>query len=109
MHLFLLDKKFDIELVNEELLLKIEPGLSSYSSNPEKVILNYKSYSLNANFKIKAVDSIEPLLKRALEIIPSTYHSITRISLKATAGLRLISDEIANKILNNVNLNNLKT
>lgn len=53
----------------------------------------------------KAVDSIEPLLIRALEIIPTAYHKITRISLKATAGLRLISDEIANQILNNVNLN----
>ncbi|CAF0738016.1 unnamed protein product [Brachionus calyciflorus] len=79
------DKKFDIELINEELLVKVKPGLSAFGPNPEK-----------------AVDSIEPLLKRALEVIPATYHRLTRLSLKATAGLRLISDDLANKILKNI-------
>ncbi|RMZ93452.1 ectonucleoside triphosphate diphosphohydrolase 5 isoform X1 [Brachionus plicatilis] len=78
-------KKFDIQLVNEELLLKVKPGLSAYSQNP----------------KI-AADSIEPLLIRALEVIPSSYHSYTRLSLKATAGLRLVSDKIADKILDHI-------
>lgn len=30
-------KKFDIQLINEELLLKVKPGLSAYSKNPKNV------------------------------------------------------------------------
>lgn len=77
--------KFDIKLVNEDLLLKVKPGLSSYAKEPEK-----------------AVDSIKPLLDKALDIIPKHHQKLTRISLKATAGLRLISEKIANQILNNI-------
>ena len=38
-----------------------------------------------------------------MTVIPQSYHSKTRLSLKATAGLRMISDQIAEEILNNVN------
>lgn len=53
-------------------------------------------------YELKAADSVRPLLDRALETIPKEYHKLTRISLKATAGLRLISDRLAEIILNNV-------
>lgn len=33
-------KKFDIKLVNEELVLKVKPGLSAYSKNPQSVVSN---------------------------------------------------------------------
>jgi hypothetical protein len=36
-------------------------------------------------------------------VIPKDFHSQTRITLKATAGLRMVSDKIANNILQNVN------
>lgn len=72
-------------MLSEDLLIKVKPGLSSFSTDPEK-----------------AVDSIKPLLDQAIEVIPENQHAITRLTLKATAGLRMVSDEIAFKILNNV-------
>jgi Golgi nucleoside diphosphatase len=45
---------------------------------------------------------LQPLLDNALLKIPPKYHELTRLTLKATAGLRLISNEVANKILQNV-------
>ena len=77
--------KFDINLLSEDLVIKVKPGLSSFSTDPEK-----------------AVDSIQPLLDKAIEVIPKSEHAITRLTLKATAGLRMVSDEIAYEILNNV-------
>lgn len=78
-------KKFDIKLLKQELLVKVKPGLSSYAKNPDE-----------------ATESIKPLLNQALEVIPQKHQSLTHISLKATAGLRMISDEIANRILKNI-------
>jgi Golgi nucleoside diphosphatase len=54
--------------------------------------------------KNKAALSIKPLLDKALDVIPTNHHKVTRLTLKATAGLRLISEEIANQILENVKL-----
>ncbi len=45
------------------------------------------------------------MLDEALKIIPFNEHKTVRITLKATAGLRLISDLKANKILNQVSIN----
>lgn len=74
--------KFDAELIKEDLFVKVTPGLSSYSHSPEE-----------------ASQSIKPLLDKALDVIPKEKHGLTYLTLKATAGLRLISDEIADKIL----------
>ncbi len=71
--------------MSQELFIKVKPGLSSYSKNPDE-----------------ATESIKPMLEKALVVIPKEYHPLTRITLKATAGLRMISDSIANRILNNV-------
>lgn len=79
------DVKLDIKLVNEELFVKIKPGLSSFSKSPDE-----------------ATGTIKPLLDKALTVIPKKYHELTRFSLKATAGLRMISDKIANQILENI-------
>ncbi len=90
------------------MFVKVKPGLSSYAKEPEKVTSIISDYSCNYIFvykyiwNIKAADSVRPLLDRALEIIPKDYHKLTRVSLKATAGLRLISDRLAEIILNNV-------
>lgn len=91
-HVFKLDHnsiknsdKLDIKLVNEELFEKIKPGLSSFSNAPAQ-----------------AVNTIKPLLDKALLVIPKQYHEMTKFSLKATAGLRMISDKLANQILDNV-------
>jgi len=73
-------------LLSEDLVIKVQPGLSSFSTDPEQ-----------------AMSSIKPLLDKAVEVIPKSEHAITRLTLKATAGLRMVSDEIAYKILNNVN------
>lgn len=54
------------------------------------------------NFDIKATKSIQTLLDKALDVIPKEYQSRAQVTLKATAGLRMISDEIANQILENV-------
>lgn len=73
------------ELVKEDLFKAIKPGLSAYADEPQQ-----------------AADSLKPLLDAALEVIPLKERQIARISLKATAGLRLISEEKANVILDKV-------
>lgn len=79
------DKTLDIRLVSQVLEIKIKPGLSSYAKSPDQ-----------------ATESLKPLLEKALTVIPKEYQSLTHISLKATAGLRLISEKLANKILGNI-------
>lgn len=78
-------KKFDIKLLKQELFVKVKPGLSSYAKNPDE-----------------ATKSIQTLLDKALDVIPKEYQSRAQVTLKATAGLRMISDEIANQILENI-------
>ena len=51
---------------------------------------------------LKAINTIKPLLDKALLVIPKQYQELTKFSLKATAGLRMISDKAANQILDNV-------
>lgn len=64
---------------------KQEPGLSSFGSNPGQ-----------------AFTSIEPLLSFAAENIPQALHARTPIYIMATAGLRLLSEQQRNAILDNV-------
>jgi guanosine-diphosphatase len=72
-------------MVNEDLFHAIKPGLSSYPDNPDQ-----------------AANSLKPLLDLALDKIPTNVQKLTRISLKATAGLRLISETKADRILEKV-------
>jgi len=78
-------KKFDIKLLNEVLFVKTKPGLSSFANEPEK-----------------AIQTIQPLLNRAFEIIPNEYRRRARVSLKATAGLRMISKKASQIILESI-------
>ncbi|KAI8373534.1 nucleoside phosphatase GDA1/CD39 [Choanephora cucurbitarum] len=60
------------ELENEVFHM-LEPGLSAYPDDPER-----------------AADSLEDLLKIAMETVPESMQSCTPIAVKATAGLRLL-------------------
>lgn len=61
------------------------PGLSSYVDNPEL-----------------AAESLDSLFDAALNEIPQRYHSTTPVSVKATAGLRLLGADKSNAILDAV-------
>lgn len=63
----------------------MRPGLSHYVDNP-----------------MHAADSIDQLLQLALRKVPSHLHSKTPITLKATAGLRLLGQEASKNILDQV-------
>ena len=64
---------------------KVKPGLSTLADNPSGV----DSY-------------IQPLLDAAKEAIPEDKHSSTPIILGATAGMRLLSEEDADAVMNEV-------
>ena len=66
---------------------EVKPGLSSFSSPAE------------------AASSIDPLLEKALQIIPLSHRKCSPISLKATAGLRLLSNDLAKIIINQIREN----
>lgn len=68
-------------LVHEEFKM-LEPGLSSYKSDPEA-----------------AAKSLDPLLEVALDTVPKDSQKCTPIAVKATAGLRLIGEEKSAAIL----------
>mmetsp|Transcript_4525 Transcript_4525/g.7673 ORF Transcript_4525/g.7673 Transcript_4525/m.7673 type:complete len:453 (+) Transcript_4525:180-1538(+) len=61
---------------------QLKPGLSSFADDP-----------------VKAAASLQPLIDTALKTVPKALQAITPVSLKATAGLRLLSGDKANKIL----------
>lgn len=63
----------------------LEPGLSSYQSDAEG-----------------AANSLRPLLDKATELVPSSLQSCTPVSLKATAGLRLLPGTQSTEIINAV-------
>lgn len=60
-------------------------GLSSYKTDVEG-----------------AAKSLDPLMEVAMQTIPEEYKSCSPIAVKATAGLRLLGDEMSLKILNAV-------
>ncbi|KAG2502069.1 hypothetical protein HYH03_000562 [Edaphochlamys debaryana] len=79
---------FKFEQKNGELTLisdtfeQLKPGLSSFADDPAK-----------------GAASLQPLLDTALKTVPANLQSSTPISLKATAGLRLLPGDKADKIL----------
>lgn len=74
-------KDSNLKLKNE-LFEEIKPGLSSYVENP-----------------IEAAKSVERLLTKVKTFVPREAWSSTPISLKATAGLRLLPQKNADAIL----------
>lgn len=73
-----------LELV-KEIFKEVKPGLSSYADTP-----------------IEAAMSLQNMMDDCLAEIPPTLHSTTPITLKATAGLRLLPAGRADNILNEV-------
>lgn len=79
---------FHSSLINGELILDNElysdtkPGLSSYSNNPKDAMIGLKK-----------------LLDKAKTVIPKSEWSKTPLTMKATAGLRLLPIEKANALL----------
>lgn len=72
------------ELEHEEFKM-IQPGLSSFKQDAEG-----------------AAKSLDPLLNVALKTVPDRLKSCTPIAVKATAGLRLLGDELSKNILDAV-------
>lgn len=70
------------------LVKKILPGLSSYSNEPHK-----------------ATDYLYPLLQFAAEHVPTSKHKETPLFILATAGMRLLSKNAQEVILNNLQQN----
>ncbi|KAK5279730.1 Guanosine-diphosphatase, partial [Exophiala xenobiotica] len=74
------------ELENEEFKMTEKrpegSGLSSYKTDAEG-----------------AAKSLDPLMQVALTSVPDEYKSCTPVAVKATAGLRLLGDEMSQKIL----------
>jgi ectonucleoside triphosphate diphosphohydrolase 5/6 len=71
--------------LENEVFHHITPGLSFYAKNSSD-----------------AANSLQPLLQKALTVVPEFKALETSIILKATAGLRLIPKESANNILKSV-------
>ena len=53
---------------------------------------------------LQGADSIKGLLKKSEEIIPKELWKVTPVSLKATAGLRMLSENSSKKLLEEVNV-----
>ncbi|KAK9766420.1 Guanosine-diphosphatase [Basidiobolus ranarum] len=66
----------------DELFEQVEPGLSAYAEDP-----------------LKAAESLDSLLDQALVKVPKHLHKCTPITIKATAGLRLLGEEKSEEIL----------
>lgn len=77
---------FDESLkLDDEFFFEQMPGLSSYASEPQK-----------------GREQIAQLLDRAKHFIPQKHWSSTPLVLRATAGLRLLPEDQANELLNQV-------
>ncbi|GLV35393.1 NTPase [Carabus blaptoides fortunei] len=72
-------------VLDDELFVETKPGLSSFAKNPEK-----------------SAQSINKLLEQAKQKIPKKYWSQTPLTLKATAGLRLLPAHQAEDLLDAV-------
>lgn len=68
--------------LTEEHFYQVKPGLSDYANNPKQ-----------------GAHSIEGLLKKSEEIIPKEQWKLTPVSLKATAGLRLLPQNSSKQLL----------
>jgi Golgi nucleoside diphosphatase len=76
---------YDAKLIKQLLFVKVKPGLSAYASEPERASM-----------------SIQPLLDQAMQVIPPEELHLSKITLKATAGLRLIPAKASIKILKGI-------
>ncbi|XP_046551151.1 ectonucleoside triphosphate diphosphohydrolase 5-like [Haliotis rubra] len=86
MHVYHFRKKqeWNVELVHET-FQQVKPGLSNYSADPHK-----------------GAESLHNMLESAIVEVPAKLQSQTPIVLKATAGLRLLPNGVADHLLNEV-------
>lgn len=71
--------------LEDEIFEQTKPGLSSFKANAKG-----------------AAESLDSLLQVALKGVPETDHSCTPIAVKATAGLRILGQELSENILSAV-------
>ena len=71
--------------LQDELFEALKPGLSSFADDPEQGAL-----------------SLKPLLEKAIARVPAELRGSTKLSLKATAGLRMLPEEKADGLLSAV-------
>lgn len=90
-HVYRFNNCNDTPELEDEQFLQLKPGLSSFKEDSEG-----------------AAKSLDPLLELALEHVPENLRSCTPIAVKATAGLRMLGDELSQKILTAVR-NRLET
>nr|BAM84272.1 apyrase [Medicago truncatula] len=83
-HVYHFDQNLDLLHIGNdiEFVDKIKPGLSAYADNPKQ-----------------AAKSLIPLLEEAEDVVPEDLHPKTPLRLGATAGLRLLNGDAAEKIL----------
>ena len=87
-HIFKWNNKDILNSISEISRLKITPGISHYITYDEP--------------GVAAGESLHELLKHAEKSIPKEFHASTTISLKATAGMRLLEREDQIRILHGV-------
>ncbi|CAB3374947.1 Hypothetical predicted protein [Cloeon dipterum] len=71
--------------LDDELFVQVKPGLSSFSNEPEK-----------------GANQMLALLERAKDVVPPSERGHTPLSMKATAGLRLLPREKADRLIEKV-------
>ncbi|MED6128645.1 hypothetical protein PIB30_099880 [Stylosanthes scabra] len=83
-HVFHFDQELNLLHIGNdiEFYKKIEPGLSAYAENPEE-----------------AANSLIPLIDEAQNVVPQQLQPNTPLRLGATAGLRLLGVDTAERIL----------
>lgn len=69
-------------VLQSELFQQLKPGLSSFKDDPKG-----------------GANSLIPLLDASIERVPTQLHASTPVSLKATAGLRMLTETQANGLL----------
>ncbi|XP_049596070.1 ectonucleoside triphosphate diphosphohydrolase 5 [Syngnathus scovelli] len=86
-HIYKFIQKDPVELpvLDNEMYHAVKPGLSAYKDNPEE-----------------GGDTVRQLLKIAKKTVPEEEWKRTPVVLKATAGLRLLPEDKANALLNEV-------
>ena len=75
----------NLGILVDEVFEEVKPGLSHYHKDPPQ-----------------AAKSLQPLLLSAVDRVPPALHKCTPIVVKATAGLRLLSEASVEGILRNV-------
>jgi Golgi nucleoside diphosphatase len=92
-------------VLEDEIFVEVKPGLSAYV--PRGVGADAGSRDVGQTSAAEqrkmgpaaAAASLKPLLDLCLEQIPASSHASTPISLRATAGLRLLGEQTAAEIL----------